>query len=160
MITAHVESLTTTLEELKPLFRPHYEELALDQDRVPLDPEWSYYYDRDAAGQALCVVLRDGGAVVGYFVGFIAPHPHYRTCLTLTQDLFWLHPDYRDGDSLQGLEAEMLATTLLKTVKAEGVRRGVKRAFFGSKWHKSAALVFDDLGMKPADLYYSAWWGE
>lgn len=159
MITAHVERLTDCLEELKPLFVPHYAELALDQDKVPLDPDWAYYYARDAAGEALCVVLRDQGAVCAYFVGFVHMHPHYRTCRTLTMDLFWLHPDYRAGDSLEQLEGEMAAAELFKAVKAEALRRGVVRPFFGSKWHKDASRVFEDLGLTRADVYYSGWWG-
>ena len=66
MITAQVESLTERLEEMKPLFPMHWEELALNKDRVPLDPMYEIYLERDANGQVLFVTLRELGKPVGY----------------------------------------------------------------------------------------------
>lgn len=160
MITAAVEHLRDCLEELKPLFDPHWKEIALDQARVPLVPNYPEYLKREAEGQVLCVVLREAGRVVGYFVGFIAPGLHYMTTLTLTMDIYWIHPDYRAEDSLSQLEEDMLAELLFGTVKAEAVRRGVKRPFYGSKVHRDSSGLFIQLGMYKADEYFSDWWGE
>lgn len=160
MITAHVERLADTMEELKPMFGPHYEELALDQARVPLDPQFEVYFERENLGQVLLVVLREAGKVIAYFVGFVAPGLHYRTCLTLQMDIFWLHPDYRDGDSLQDVETNMLCVQLFEEVIAEAKRRGVQRAFFGSKFHKDAHVLFESLQMNEVERYYSKWLGD
>lgn len=160
MITSHVERLADNLEELKPNFVPHYQELALNQAKVKLDPNYPEYLRREAEGQVLCVVLREAGKIIAYFVGFVAPGLHYQTCLTLTMDIFWLHPDYRDQDSLVEIEAQMLCMQLFEAVKAEGQRRGVHRPFFGSKFHKSADALFEALGMTQVESFYSAWWGE
>ena len=159
MITAHIERLADTLEELKPLFVPHYEELALDQDKVPLDPQYEIYLEREARGEVLLVTLRDRGRLCGYFVGFVTPAMHYRNCLTLTEDIFWLDHDYRDEDSLSKLETSMAAYQLFEALKAEATRRGVQRVFLGSKWHKSASGAFESLGLRKVEEYYSAWWG-
>jgi hypothetical protein len=160
MITYTVESLRHCLNELKPLFQPHWEELALDKTRVPLDPQYPEYLKRDAAGGVLAVIARDQGEIVGYFIGFIAPGLHYQTCLTLTMDIFWLRPEYRDGDSLEQIEGEMVAQDLFARVKQEALRRGVQRAFFGSKMHKDVSFLFESLGMREVERYYSAYWGE
>lgn len=160
MITAHVERLQDNLEELKPFFDPHWQELALNQDRVPLDPNYPEYLRREALGQVLCVVLREVGRIVAYFVGFVAPGLHYQTCLTLQMDIFWLHPDYRDGDSLAQLESHMLALQLFQEVVHEARRRGVQRWFAGSKLHKDASSVFEELGMVECERYYTQWLGE
>lgn len=160
MITAHVERLHDTMEELKPLFDPHWQELALDQDKVPLDPQYPVYFERENVGQVLLVVLREAGKVVAYFVGFVAPALHYQTCLTLQMDIFWLHPDYRDADSLTQMEAHMLSMQLFEAVRDEAKRRGVQRVFYGSKLHKDASRVFEELGMVEVERYYSAWLGE
>ena len=160
MITAHVEHLTDNLEELKPFFDPHWQELALNQDKVPLDPQYEVYLERDARGEVLCVVLREAGRIVAYFVGFVAPGLHYRTCLTLQMDIFWLHPDHRAGDSLDAVERDMLCMQLFDAVETEGRRRGVQRAFYGSKLHKDAAALFAGRHMVEIERYYSAWWGE
>ena len=160
MITAHVERLAQNLEELKPLFDPHWRELALNRDRVPLDPQYEVYLAREAQGQVLCVVLRERGKILAYFVGFIAPGLHYRTCLTLQMDIFWLHPDYRDAESLVTVERDMLCEQLFDAVEAEGRRRGVQRVFYGSKLHADAAALFEARKMVEVERYYSAWWGE
>lgn len=160
MITAHIERLADTMEELKPLFTPHWDELALDKDKVPLDPQFEEYFRRENEGGVLLVVLREAGRVVAYFVGFIAPGLHYRTCLTLTMDIFWLHPTYRDGDSLEQVEGEMLCTQLFEEVIAEARRRGVQRCFFGSKFHKDAHALFEHLECNEVERYYSKWLGD
>ena len=160
MITAQVESLTAGLEEMKPLFPDHYKELALNQDKVPLDPCYNVYLDKDAAGEVLYVTLRELGRLIGYFVGFVHPSLHYKTCLTLQMDIFWLHPDFRDGDSLDAVERERACMTLFESVRKAAKARGVKRVFYGSKSHKDASTLFEALGMVEVERYYSAWIGE
>lgn len=158
MISAHVESLAV-LDELKVHFPAHWRELALNQDQVPLDPEMSIYHAREAAGELLVVTIRENGALQGYFLGFIAPGLHYRTCLTLTMDLFWLHPSLRDEDSLGAVERELACDVLFAEVKREAQRRGVKRAFYGSKVHRDASQMFERMGMTEVERYYSVFWG-
>lgn len=151
MLTAQVESLTARLEEMKPLFPLHWEELALNKDKVPLDPQYDVYLQRDAMGQVLFVTLRRDGELKGYFVGFVAPGLHYQTCLTLTMDIFWTHPDIRGGGA--GLR-------LFKAVENEAKRRGVQRVFYGSKNHKDASRLFAALRCEPVETYHSKWIGD
>lgn len=151
MLTTQVENLTERLDEMKPLFPAHWEELALDKDKVPLDPQYDIYLRRDAAGEVLFVTVREDGALVGYFVGFVAFGLHYRTCLTLTMDIFFVHPDARGHGA--GLR-------LFKAVEAEAMRRGVQRVFYGSKNHKDASRLFEAIGCAPVETYYSKWIGD
>lgn len=146
MITAQVEDFTATLDELKPLLPLHYEELALNKDQVPLDPQYEIYLERDARGEVCFVTLRENGALVGYFIGFIAPGLHYRTCLTCTMDIFYVHPDYRGKRG--GIK-------LFRTVENELRRRGVQRWFVGSKCHKDASRLFEALDFERVEIYYS-----
>lgn len=151
MITAQVENLTDTLEEMKPLFPAHWEELALNKDRVPLDPQYDIYLIRDARGEVLFVTLRQDGKLMGYFVGFIAPGLHYKTCLTLTMDIFWTCHEIRGGTS---------ALRMFRLVEKEAKRRGVDRIFYGSKLHKDASRLFAAMRMEPVETYYSKWIGD
>lgn len=160
MITCRVESLTERLDELKPLFQPHWEELALDQDKVPLDPQYDTYLARDELSEVLLVTARDNGRLIGYFIGFIAPGLHYKTCLTLVMDIFWIHPDYRGEDSLGKMEEMMLGEELFKLVHVAAKQRGVQRIFAGSKMHKDASLMFMHLGYHEVERYHSLWIGE
>lgn len=150
MLTAQIESLTERLEELKPFFPMHYSELALNQRQVPLDPQYGVYLAKDAAGEMMLVTLREGGDLVGYFVGFVAPALHYQTCLTLTMDIFYVLPDHRGSGG---------GFVLFKAVEAEAKRRGVQRMFVGSKCHKDASWLFEKLGYEEVERFYCAWWG-
>lgn len=151
MITFGVESLSERLYELKPLFPLHWAELALDKDEVPLDPQYDIYLNRDMDGQVMFIAGREFGKLVAYFVGFVAPGLHYRTCLTLTEDIFWIHPAYRG----QGAGSNMF-----KAVEAEARRRGVQRMFVGSKLHKDASWLFEKLGYIEVERYYSKFFEE
>lgn len=151
MITAQVETWHPFIEEIQPLLPLHYEELALNKDKVPLDPDYSIYDIIDEQGGLLVVSLRKEGAIVGYFIGILKPHLHYKTCLTLTMDIFWTHPDIRGG---------LAGVRLFRAVEAEAKRRGAQRLYYGSKLHKDCSKLFEFLKMKPVEKYYSKWIGD
>lgn len=149
MITWGVEPFPPFLEEAKALFPAHWQELALNKDQVPLDPQYDIYLERDRRGEVVVIVGRSSGILVGYFVGFIAAGLHYRTCLTLTMDIFYVVPEHRGR---QGLK-------LFKAVEAEAKRRGVQRMFVGSKLHADASWLFEKLGYTEVERYYTLWMG-
>jgi len=151
MITCQVEAFPPFLEEVKPLLPAHWDELALNKEKVPLDPQYDEYLRRDAIGQVMAVTVREDGKLCGYFVGFVAPGLHYRTCLTLTMDIFWVHPEHRGAGA---------GFTLFQTVEAEARRRGVHRMFVGSKLHKDAGWLFGKLGYEEVERYFSIWLGD
>ncbi len=151
MITAQIESFSERLEEFKPLFPLHWQELALNKDKVPLDPQYDIYIEKEFQGQLLFVTLRELGKPVGYFIGFIAPGLHYKTCLTCTMDIFYVHPEKRGGRA--GIK-------LFKFVEQELRRRGVDRWFVGSKCHMDASWLFEYLNFEKVEIYYSKWIGE
>ena len=129
----------------------HWEELALHKEKVPLDPQYNVYLERDAQGGVILVTAREDGKLIGYFVGFIAPGLHYQTCLTCTMDIFYVHPDHRGGGT---------GYHLFKSAEKELKRRGVQRLFVGSKLHKDASWLFEKLGYEEVERYYSAWLGD
>lgn len=151
MITAHVESFEQNLEFLKPLLPIHYAELALNQDKVPLSPQFDKYVDAENRGELIFVALRDTGRMVGYFIGFIAPGLHYSTCLTCQMDIFYVLPEHRGSGA--GFQ-------LFKFVEKQLKQHGVQRMFVGSKMHKDASWLFEKLGYTPVETYYSTWLGE
>jgi GNAT superfamily N-acetyltransferase len=151
MITAHVESFADTIPHLDELLQSHYEELALNQEKVPLSPQFEIYFERERRGELLFVVLRDAGELVGYFIGFIAPGLHYKTCLTCTMDIFYVRKDKRTGSA---------GVRLFRFVEQELRRRGVQRWFMGSKIHADASALFERIGATKVEVYYSKWLGE
>lgn len=151
MLTVQLESFTERLDEFKPLFPLHWEELALNKDKVPLDPQYNIYIEREKRGELIFATMRELGKPVGYFIGFIAPGLHYKTCLTCTMDIFYVHPEKRGGRG--GIK-------LFKFVESELKRRGVQRWFAGSKCHLDASWLFEILGFDRVEVYYSKWIGE
>lgn len=151
MLTAQPEPFAPFLEEVKPLLPLHYEELALNRDKVPLSPQYDEYLRRDALGMVITIALRNDGKLVGYWIGFKAPGLHYSTCLTLHMDIFFVHPDYRDGSA---------GVKLFKAMEKEAKRQGVQRLFVGSKVHKDASRLFEALGYTKVETTYSAWLGD
>lgn len=151
MLTAAPEPWAEFVQEAKPLFPLHWEELALNKDEVPLDPQYHVYDERDAKGMVMVVALRDAGELAGYFIGFVAPGLHYQTCLTLHLDIFWVHPKHR---------GQMGGIKLFKAVEKEARRRGVQRMFVGSKVHADASFLFERLGYTRVETVYSVMLGD
>lgn len=151
MLTAQVEKFVPFLEEVKPLLQGHWDELALNKDRVPLDPQYDQYLKYDNEGKILVVTLRAGGRLVGYFVGMIAPGFHYKTCLTYIMDIFYVVPEFRGKNG---------GVLMVQFLEKELNRRGVNRMFVGTKCHKDAGYLFEKLGYDKVEVYYSKWLGE
>jgi GNAT superfamily N-acetyltransferase len=150
MITYAVEPWPSFIEEAKPLLPIHWKELALDQDKVPLDPRYDFYDAQHAQGSVMVVTVRKAGRLIGYFIGFVGPGLHYKTCLTLQMDIFYILPEHRGSGA---------GFVLFKEVEKEAKRRGIQRLFAGSKMHKDASWLFEKLGYEKADMYYTQWLG-
>lgn len=152
MLTAHVEPFMARVEELKRLLEGHYQELALNQDKVPLAPQWDVYDARERAGQLVFVTLRQAGEMIGYLICFVAPGMHYKTCLTATMDILYVRPNERDSFAKGAL-------MLVDTMEAELRRRGVQRWFMGTKIHKDIGAIFRRRKFKPVEVTYTKWIG-
>lgn len=150
MITAQVEPYVECLRELVALYPQHWEMLALDKGRpeAALDPMWEVYAERDAAGHVLLITLRERGNLIGYFLGFVAPGLHYRRCLTYHMDIFYVVPSAR---------GRFGGKRLLRTLKEECRRRGVKRIFVAEKLHQPCGRLFAAMGFVPVEITHSLW---
>lgn len=151
MISAQVETYADCLPELREIYPIHWQELALNKDKVPLNMMWEVYEQHDANDALLLVTLRECGSLVGYFIGFIYPGLHYRDCLTLTMDIFFTVPEVRGRTA---------ALRLFRAVESEAKARGVQRVFFGSKNHRDSSRLFKALGYTPVETWHSKWIGD
>jgi GNAT superfamily N-acetyltransferase len=146
-----VEPFAPFCAEVQPLLPRHWEELALNKDKVPLDPDYQRYAELDAKGALSVVTMRRNGALVGYSIMVVTPGLHYRTCLEARMDIFWVAPEVR---------GRMGGLRLFRTHEKELKRRGVKRIYTGSKLHKDSSRLFLALGYEPVETYFSKWIGE
>lgn len=117
MIFAHEPLTRALIDEMMPLLREHWKEVAHYQD-IPLDVDVETYLAAEASGVVRCytarirseppgvpvmVVSRSGqrqcadGDLVGYAVYFVRPNPHYVGSIQAAQDVLYLHPSVRGG---------------------------------------------------------------
>lgn len=148
MITAQPEPFMAQVEELKPLLPLHWEELGIFKDKMPLDPSWETYRAAESNGQLLYVALREHGALIGYFVGMVAPGLHYRQTLTCKMDVAFVRPEHRKGGA---------GNILFDAVKAELKRRGVRLWWVGSKDHHPIEGFYRAFGFEQQETYFTMW---
>lgn len=151
MITCQVELLRNCLVEMTELFPMHWEMLALNQDKVPLQPQYASYLRDEAEGRCSCIVMRSEGKIVGYWVHYIAPGKHYETCLTSIMDIFFIRPEFRSGAN---------AIRLMRAVEGECRRRGVQRWFASEKLHSPVGRLFRAMGFTPVEQTWAKWLGD
>jgi GNAT superfamily N-acetyltransferase len=145
-LSVQVEAYGDMLEEAKPLYQRHWEELALDQDAVPLAPDWERYAALEAAGALSIVTVRARGRLVGYSFMVVQRGLHYATTLEARMDMFWIAPEHR---------GRMGGVRLFREVERELIRRGVRRVYAGSKLHRDSSRLFLALDYKPIEQWFS-----
>lgn len=91
------ERFPKLVHELKVLWPMHWREIAIDQDIVPLDPDWDCYYALDERNILAVLTVRYNGHLAGYVFNHIGPHAHYCSTIFGHTDMFWLHPRFRKG---------------------------------------------------------------
>src|SRR5262249_9774027 len=96
-VTYQVENWLEVLPEMRELFDAHWKEVALDHDKIKLEPDYLAYEGMARFGLLHLVTARAEGKIVGYHLSFIHPHLHYKSSLTCFTDVFYLHEDYRHG---------------------------------------------------------------
>ena len=103
MITYNKEKLSDIKEELEPLLREHYKEVAMYKDKVQLAPDWERYEMLDKADILKIVTVRDGKQLVGYYICFVMPNPHYSNDMYAVNDIVLIKPEYRNAKVGVGL---------------------------------------------------------
>jgi hypothetical protein len=79
------------------MLHEHWLELALYQDKIPLDPDYPAYVRACEAGLMKVYTARDEGRLIGYANFFVVPqHMHYRHRWA-KNDIIWISPSHRDG---------------------------------------------------------------
>lgn len=141
-----VESWAQYWPEAKPLVELHWQEIALDQEHVPLAVDEAGYVALDGAGILHIVTARDEGRLVGYWLGMVKGHLHYRTTLHAVMDVVWLHPAYR-----RGVNGYQLFHAVERTLR----QRGVVKVIMGCKLHLDFSRLYARLGYHEIERTWS-----
>lgn len=98
MITFGAETLYEVIDEVPPLLEAHYRELAKNQDRVHLNPDWPRYAELERIGAFFLYTVRSAESeLIGYSAFFASTHPHYADYMLVSNDVLWLAPSHRTG---------------------------------------------------------------
>jgi GNAT superfamily N-acetyltransferase len=109
------------------LLRMHYQELTLDKHLVQLAPMHERYAKLEAAGKLEVYTARHDGALVGYSLFVVDRHIHYRDLLVASNDVLYLHPEYRRG---------MAGIKLIRYSEEMLAERGVDKVFWHIKFNR------------------------
>lgn len=107
-----VEHLSECLDEIKPLLTTHYEEVAMYQNNIDLNPNYDKYLELEKADMLSVITVRDDGTLVGYFISFLLPHIHYQDHIFAVNDILFIDKDYRRAEV--GLGMFQFAEEVLK----------------------------------------------
>ena len=136
------------MPELPPLFYEHWQEVALDKERIALDPDFRRYVIMDNAGILAMQTLRRDGTLKGYFISEVFPHLHYQQSLTAIQDIYYIHPNCRQG---------FVAANFFKFVASDLKARGVQKFLVMRKLHLDPRIgdLWERLGYRADEIWYS-----
>lgn len=98
---------TKYLEDAKEVLQEHWEELALNKDRVALNPDANKYKLLQDIGVLHNIVVYEEGKVIGYSVLLIQPHLHYSDHIFAQVDVIYVRKENRNSS----VGARLLVTT-------------------------------------------------
>lgn len=138
MTTFTKEPFVDVIEEMKPMFERHWQELARNQEMIKLDPDYERYLAVDKLGILRMFMAREDGKIIGYAVYFVSPHMHYRNDTWAVSDILWVSPEKRRG---------RVGIDLLRFVETSLREEGVSVMHTtGKEAHPALATVLDHLG--------------
>ena len=151
MIKYQVEKITEEfVEESRSLLEDHWEEIAMYKDKIVFDPDYDKYFQMDELAQLHIVTVRDEGVLVGYFISFVSPHPHYRNDLFASNDILFIKKEYRGST---------VAYRMFKFAKKELKSLGVSVMLISMKAEFPFEELCEGLGMDKHEITYSEYIG-
>jgi len=145
MIEFKNDDYLACLEEWKQIIDEHYDELSVTKEYA-LEPDFEAYEKIWNSGGLRFISCRDNEKLVGYIIFFVAPHIHYKSCITAQEDIYYLKKEYRKGRT--GIKLFQFADNLLK-------EQGVNRVIYNTKVHQDNSRLFEYLGYKFVDKVFT-----
>lgn len=145
-VTYQVENFESLIPELKFFVGPHWAELGLDHQDVPVDMDWGRYVKMDNEKTLHVVTTRIDGELIGYCFHVVSGLLHYKSTLHAVADLYYVKPEYRK--SKVGVGMFLFVEQSLKAL-------GVIKIITATKTHLHHGPLFLGLGYKEIETVYS-----
>lgn len=152
LLTYQVEPFDIAWPEMCKLFEGHYDEIALDKERIKLSPSHDRYKAMADLGMFHILTARSDGLLIGYWATFVYPHFHYDHDLMGFCDIYYLKPEFRKGRN---------GINLFKEAEKALKKRGCVKIFSATKLHGDLdnSKLFEWLGWKWVEKVYSKYIG-
>jgi len=145
MIIQH-EFLASFKEDIKPLLEKHWQEVALYQGKIKLNPDWQEYARLDAAGSLVAFTARKDGVLVGYCVLVKSRSMHYKDHIFASNDVVFVIPEYRNTST---------GYKLIKAAQDYCIDAGVSIMTVNTKVHIPFDKLMLDMGFDLIERIYS-----
>ena len=148
--TYQTEDYSKVKDELAVMFPRHWDEIALNKDKIKLNIDWEVYDRAHSSGKLVIITARDGVKLIGYWVGFLVENPHYKGYRIAQTDIFYILPESRRG---------RVGINLFRFLEDEMRARGVVKIITNSKLHRDVGPLFVHLGYNPVETVYTKYIG-
>ena len=145
------EFLSGVKGEIEPLLNSHWEEIALNKEKIKLNPDWDAYKSFEDQGKLKIFTARDDNHLVGYFVVIVGTNIHYKDHLFASNDIIYLSPNHRKG--FTGIKLIKFAEKCLKS-------DGISVLTINTKVHQPFDKLMDFLKFRKIERVYSKYLGE
>ena len=151
MVKYQQEFLTSVVDDAKPLLQDHWDEIAVNKDKIKLNPDWVTYASLEEQGKLKIFTAREDEVLIGYFVVIVGINPHYKDHLFASNDIIYLSPKHR-----KGFTSIKLIKFAEKCLKADGV----SVLTINTKVHQPFDRLMDFLKFRKIERVYSKYLGD
>lgn len=144
-LTLAVEPFARAWPEVEPLAETHWFEVINEQGHTPAVDADSFAA-LDEMGRAMLMVARSGGAVVGYVLALIVPHPHATGLRVAEVNALYLMPELRQGTNAQ---------QMIRRLHQELAAVGVQRVYQAAPISRNCGALFKSMGYEVTDVLWS-----
>ena len=152
MVKYKQEFLSSCQKDCQYLIELHWEEIALNKEKIKLNPDWEKYKSLEELGALKIFTARDDvNKLVGYFVVIVGANLHYKDHIFAENDIIYLHKDYRKG--FTGVKLIKFAEKCLKD-------DGVSVLKINTKVHQPFDKLVNYLGFGLIERVYTKYLGD
>lgn len=151
MVTYQLENAYNLLEEVKPLFEDHYNEIAWKKDKIKLNPDYPAYFKLYKQGYLHVATARREGELIGYCISVAQPLPHYKDTLCAVNDVLYVSKEHRGGN---------VGYELLEFVENDLKENGVDMFILHVKKYAPFDGLLEARGFSAIETNYSKYLGD
>ncbi len=150
-ITFQEESFSDVIKDIKPLLEKHWEEIALNKDKINLNPDYEKYEELSDMGLIRIFTARDEAELVGYFAVTVTPNLHYKDHKYAINDVIYLE------QNLRGLG---VGKRLISFAEDGLKEAGVSVLVVNTKVHQPFDILMEKLDYTLQERVYSKYIGD